>query len=131
MSLHLHRKLYKHLFYTRYLGVTYIKVKFIMAEFKEYSAVEIIQLLGTQFREYRLRLNMTQKDVSERSGISILTINKFENGTIGKMSFATFIALIKAIGYIDNLEYLLPALPESPYLYNDTKKVQRVRHKRK
>ena len=102
-----------------------------MAEFKEYSAVEIIQLLGTQFREYRLRLNMTQKDVSEHSGISILTINKFENGTIGKMSFATFIALIKAIGYIDNLDHLLPALPESPYLYNDTKKVQRVRHKRK
>ena len=102
-----------------------------MAEFKEYSAVEIIQLLGIQFREYRLRLNMTQKDVSERSGISILTINKFENGTIGKMSFATFIALIKAIGYIDNLDHLLPALPESPYLYNDTKKVQRVRHKRK
>jgi transcriptional regulator with XRE-family HTH domain len=74
---------------------------------------------------------MTQKDVSEHSGISILTINKFENGTIGKMSFATFIALIKAIGYIDNLDHLLPALPESPYLYNDTKKVQRVRHKRK
>ena len=131
MSLYLHRKLYKNLFYTRYLGITYIIVKFIMAEFKEYSAVEIIQLLGTQFREYRLRLNMTQKDVSEHSGISILTINKFENGTIGKMSFATFIALIKAIGYIDNLDHLLPALPESPYLYNDTKKVQRVRHKRK
>ena len=102
-----------------------------MAEFKEYSAVEIIQLLGAQFREYRLRLNMTQKDVSERAEISILTINKFENGTIGKMSFATFIALIRAIGYIDNLEHLLPILPESPYLYKGTKKVQRVRHKRK
>ena len=32
-----------------------------MAEFKVYSAVEIIQLLGAQFREYRLRLNMTQR----------------------------------------------------------------------
>lgn len=102
-----------------------------MIEFKEYSAVEIIQFLGTQFREYRLRLNMTQKEVSNRSGISILTINKFENGTIGKMSFATFIALIKALGYANNLEHLLPTIPESPYLYNNTKKIQRVRHKRK
>lgn len=102
-----------------------------MAELKEFSAVEIIHFLGAQFKEYRLRLNMTQKEVSERSGISILTINKFENGTIGKMSFATFIALIKSIGYIDNLEHLLPTLPESPYLYNNTKKVQRIRHKRK
>lgn len=102
-----------------------------MIEFKEYSTVEIIQFLGTQFREYRLRLNMTQKEVSNRSGISILTINKFENGTIGKMSFATFIALIKALGYANNLGHLLPTIPESPYLYNNTKKVQRVRHKRK
>ena len=101
-----------------------------MAEFKEYSAVEIIQLFGARFKEYRLRLNLTQKEVAERSGLSVLTINKFENGTIGKMSFATFIALIKAIGYVENFENILPALPESPYLYNNAKKVQRIRHKK-
>lgn len=102
-----------------------------MEDFREFSSIEIIQLLGKRFKEYRLRLSLTQKEVSERSGVSILTVNKFENGTIGKMSFATFISLLKAIGYINDLENVLPELPESPYLYSGAKKVQRIKHKRK
>jgi hypothetical protein len=39
---------------------------------------------------------------------------------------------MKAIGCINGLEELMPEQPESPYLYYDNnKKMQRVRHKRK
>ena len=73
---------------------------------------------------------MTQKEVSEQTGITVTTIHKFENGTSGNLSFGTFILLMKAIGRLDAIEGLLPELPPSAYLLKDEKKVQRVRHKK-
>ena len=43
-----------------------------MADYYEYSIPELIKLLGARFKDYRLRSNMTQKDVSEQSGITLL-----------------------------------------------------------
>lgn len=102
-----------------------------MTDYYEYSIPELIKLLGARFKEYRLRSEMTQKDVAEQSGIAVSTIYKFENGTTGNMSLSTFLLLMKAIGQIDALDELMPELPESAYLLkDDNKKVQRIRHKR-
>ena len=96
-----------------------------MADFYEYSTPELVRLLGSRFKEYRIRCNLTQKDVSEQSGIGLTTIHKFENG----ISLSTFIVLLKVVGQINTIDNLLPELPESPYLMRkDDKKVQRVRH---
>ena len=98
-------------------------------DYYEYSIPELVQLLGTRFKDYRMRSNMTQKDVAEQSGVTINTIHKFENGLVPNMSISTFLLLMKAIGCIDGLDGLLPELPESPYLMKDGgKKVQRIRH---
>ena len=86
--------------------------------------------MSNQIRTYRLRCNMTQKEVSERSGITITTIHKFENGTGGNVSLGTFILLMKSIGRLDAIDGLLPELPPSAYLVKDEKKVQRIRHKK-
>ena len=51
-----------------------------MFDYYEYSIPELISLLGQRFKDYRLRSEMTQKDVAEQSGITINTIHKFENG---------------------------------------------------
>lgn len=101
-----------------------------MADYYEYSIPELIKLLGARFKDYRLRSNMTQKDVSEQSGITITTIHKFENGTSGNMSLGTFLLLMKAIGQINILDELMPELPDSAYLIKSGKKVQRIRHKK-
>ena len=101
-----------------------------MEDYYEYSIPELIRMLGTRFKDYRLRSNMTQKEVSEQTGITVTTIHKFENGTSGNLSFGTFILLMKAIGRLDANEGLLPELPPSAYLLKDEKKVQRVRHKK-
>lgn len=102
-----------------------------MADYYEYSIPELVNLLGARFKDYRLRSGMTQKDVSEQSGISINTIHKFENGVTGNISLGTFLLLLKAIGQIDALEEVMPELPESAYLIRDNqKKVQRIRHKK-
>lgn len=101
-----------------------------MNNYYEYSVPELVRLLGSRFREYRLRSNMTQKEVSEQSGITVTTIHKFESGTATNLSLGTFLLLLKAIGQIDGIDRLLPELPESPYLYVQEKKVQRIRHKK-
>lgn len=102
-----------------------------MADYYEYSVPEIVKILGARFKDYRLRSGMTQKEVSEQSGITVATIHKFENGVTGNLSLGTFLLLMKAIGQIDGVDEMMPELPESAYLIRkENKKVQRIRHKR-
>lgn len=103
-----------------------------MADLYEYSTPELVRMLGARFKEYRMRCNLTQKEVAELSGIGITTIHKFENGTAGNLSLSTFILLLKVIGRINALDDVLPELPESPYLMRrDNRKAQRIRHSNK
>ena len=100
-----------------------------MADFYEYSTPELVRLLGNRFKEYRMRCNLTQKEVAELSGIGLTTIHKFENGTAGNLSLSTFILLLKVVGQIDALDNVLPELPESPYLIRkEERQAQRIRH---
>ena len=100
-----------------------------MADLYEYSTPELVRLLGTRFKDYRMRCNLTQREVAEQSGIGLTTIHKFENGTAGNLSLSTFILLLKVVGQINALDDVLPVLPESPYLIRkEDKKAQRIRH---
>lgn len=93
------------------------------------STVDIMRTLGLRFRDYRMGLRMTRKEVSEAAGIGMTTLYRFETGKITDMSMSTMLRLMRAIGLGENWEQLLPSLPESPYLYNDNfKKIQRIRH---
>ncbi len=98
---------------------------------KSLSTPDVIRNLG-RFRDYRLRLRMTRKEVSEAASIGMTTLYKFESGNMTDISLSTLLRLLKAIGLNDKWDSLLPELPESPYLYgDDEKKVQRVRHSSK
>lgn len=102
-----------------------------MADYTEYSAPELVKMLGVRFKDYRLRAQLTQKDVAELTGLTIPTVQRFENGMSGNISLGTFLLLMKAVGCINGLDELMPEQPESLYLYNDNnKKAQRVRHKK-
>ena len=97
---------------------------------KDYSIPELIHLLGSRYRDYRQRADMTQKEVAERAGLSVVTVYKFESGAANNLSLGTFLLLLKAVGWIDALDELMPELPPSPYLLKDNdRKVQRIRHK--
>ena len=100
-----------------------------MTDYYEYSIPELVRMLGLRFKDYRLRSEMTQKDVSEKSGIAVNTIHKFENGKATNVSLGTFLLLMKTIGCIDRLDELIPELPESAYLINNGRMAQRIRHK--
>lgn len=102
-----------------------------MTDYYEYSIPELVQTLGTRFKDYRMRSNMTQKEVAEQAGLTVNTVHKFENGLAPNLSISTFLLLLKAIGCINGLDGLMPELPESPYLMDDKgKKTQRIRHKK-
>lgn len=104
----------------------------MMDDFYQYSTPELVRLLGERFREYRMRCNLTQKEVSEVSGVGLTTIHKFENGSAGNLSLSTFILLLKVVGQVNALDQLLPVLPASPYLVRkEEKKLQRIRHSKK
>ena len=81
-----------------------------MKDLYEYSTPELVRMLGERFKEYRMRCDLTQKEVSELSGVGLTTIHKFENGTAGNLSLSTFILLLKVIGQINYLDDLLPEL---------------------
>ena len=103
-----------------------------MADFYEYSTPELVRLLGSRFKDYRMRCNLTQKEVAEQSGIGLTTIHKFENGTAGSLALSTFILLLRVVGQVNALDDVLPELPESPYLVRrEEKKAQRIRHTNK
>jgi transcriptional regulator with XRE-family HTH domain len=88
---------------------------------------EIVTTLGNRFKDYRIACNMTQQDVSDKSGVSVVTIRKFENGQLYNMTLGTFIALLKAIDFTQGLDELLPEIPVSPY---ELEKIQQGKRKR-
>ena len=57
---------------------------------------------------------MTQKEVAERAGLSVVTVYKFESGAANNLSLGTFLLLLKAVGWIEALDELMPELPPSP-----------------
>jgi len=98
--------------------------------FKDYTDAEIVQALGVRFKEYRLSRRLTQKDVSEQTGISILTIRKFENGHAYNIQMSNFIALMRLLDRLDDIERLLPEIPVSAYEVEKIlkKRPRRIRH---
>lgn len=98
--------------------------------FKEYTDAEIVQALGVRFKEYRLSRRLTQKDVSEQTGISILTIRKFENGQAYNIQMSNFIALMRLLDRLDDIDNLLPEIPVSAYEVEKIMKnrPRRIRH---
>lgn len=90
-------------------------------------AMEIIVMLGKRFKDYRIASNLTQQEVADHSGVSVLTIRNFENGRIGNVTLKTFIELLRTIGAMDGLYDVLPEIPISPY---ELKKIQQGKRKR-
>ena len=102
-----------------------------MRDIYQYSTPEIIQILGQRERTYRIRLGFTQKELAERAGISVPTLQAFENGTNKDISFSTLLRILRSINQLEGADTLLAEIPESPYLMRDNgEQRQRVRHKK-
>jgi transcriptional regulator with XRE-family HTH domain len=102
----------------------------VIMDIKATPTVQIIQALGKRFKEYRIAARMTQKEVAEQSGVSLLTIRRFEQGYSYDIKLGNLIALLKAIDFADGIADILPEFPVSPYALarQEASKPKRVRH---
>lgn len=80
--------------------------------------------LVKNFKENRINRSITQKELAERSGLSLRNISRFENG--GDISVKNFIKLMEALSLSDNLNYLIPSQTDRPSYYV----VERIGRKR-
>lgn len=62
-------------------------------ELYDQSGSDIIRQMGKRYSGYRKRMGYTQKEVAEKSGLSIFTISNFENGSSTGVTLASFIKL--------------------------------------
>ena len=91
------------------------------------SPARIILFLGQRFKATRIALQITQQEVSAKTGISMSTIRRFENGLTFNLTLAHFIAMLQTIGFADNLEDTIPEMLPDP---NQLFKMQNKQRKR-
>lgn len=92
----------------------YRKERPIMEDIYAQSNREIAVWLGSRVREYRKRMGLSRKHLSEKSGVSPFTIGAFERGNNPGLSLVSLLALLRAIEQLDRITELLPELSVSP-----------------
>lgn len=75
---------------------------------------DIMLLLSKRIKEYRLAMRMSQKEMAEKSGVSLTTISHFEQGVNQNMTLNNFISLLRIVGMEQRVSELLPELPMPP-----------------
>lgn len=94
---------------------------------------ELMQLLARRLKSYRLAARMSQKGMSEKSGVGLATISHFEQGVKPNMTLGNFISLLRTVGMERRVADLLPELPMSPLALKQINKLipKHVRRKQK
>ena len=97
---------------------------------KTMSNPEIISELGRRFKEYRLSAMLTQKEAAERAGVSLITLRQFENGRSYNINMNNFLAMLRVVGCLEQVDELLPEMPVSAYAMDRLmqKNPKRIRH---
>ena len=75
---------------------------------------DIIALLCQRLKEYRLAARISQKEMAEKSGVSLTTISHLEQGVNRNITLNNFISLLRVLGMEQRLSDLLPELPVPP-----------------
>lgn len=66
-----------------------------------------------RFKMARLEINITQAELAERAGVSLITVKRAESGK-GNITLMTLIALMRGLGRLDQLNNFLPEPSVSP-----------------
>ena len=81
----------------------------------EYSNGELAAQLGERVRDYRSALGLSQIQVALLSGVSVMTIVRFERGQGNSIRLDNLIALLRAIQRLDDITGVVPEMPQSLY----------------
>lgn len=86
---------------------------------------DICAVIAVRLKIARLRLNLTQTEMSVRSGVPLRTYKRFELSGCGSLN--TFVAVLRGLDRLRLLEVILP----QPTILTDANVVQRVDRIRK
>ena len=75
---------------------------------------DIIALLCQRLKEYRLAARISQREMAEKSGVSLTTISHLEQGMNRNITLNNFISLLRVLGLEQRLPDLLPELSVPP-----------------
>lgn len=89
---------------------------------------EIRQEIAARTKECRLALNISQKELAERSGVSLGSIKRFESS--GLISLASLLELALVLDHLDNFSALFAAKEATVSLFSPEPK-KRKRSSRK
>ena len=98
-----------------------------MIPIEDMSNADLVALLGERYKDYRIRMGKSQKEVAEFSGISMFTVSQFENGSAKNITLDSLFRMLRAIGMIDVVDKLLEPLPPSPIVVAKLNKAHRER----
>lgn len=93
------------------------------------SNAAILSELGTRIKRARIDRQLTQQALAAEAGVSLRTISVIENG--GDLRLENLLRILRALGYLENLNTLLPELAINPEDYATLgKERQRVSRRR-
>ncbi len=82
------------------------------------SPIEVAKKVAEQAKEKRLSLNLSQKSLAEKSGVSLAVLKKFEQ--TGKVSFESILKLALILDSIAEFSELFKPLPATHFTTLDT-----------
>lgn len=91
---------------------------------------EVIQEIGKRLQRCRIDLNMSQYELSDKTGVSAKTIANMEDGK--QVNTLSLIRVLRVLGLLENLELLAPPQDDRPidFLRYNKKAPQRVARNR-
>ena len=93
------------------------------------STEEVLSELGRRMKAARINASVTQKQMAENTGLSLKTISNLENGK--DVSFSTVIDVLRATGYLQSLDVVLPENTVRPsQIVQKGKQRERVRNRK-
>ena len=98
---------------------------------KLYDSTTIYSELVEKVKRYRIEYPMTQKELAEKSGVSLRSIQYFEKGK--EIHLSIFIKILIALDLSKNISVLIPDMDERPsvLLARDKNKLRkRATHKK-
>ena len=106
------------------------KLKVIIMKIQSSNSNAAIRLeLGSRLKKARMDRQLTQQELAEKAGISLRTVSVMENG--GDFRVESLLCIMRVLGYLENLNTLLPELVINPEDYASLgKERQRVSRKR-
>lgn len=92
-------------------------------DYNNTTDAEILLRIGSKLKELRLNQNIKQKEIAERSGLSLFSISQMETGH--NTSVQSVIQVLRALGSLNMFDSFILKAEEGSSLVTDRQRVSR------